>query len=501
MSIRLVTATLATALLAGAAYAAPATERDRHESGAASDLLAAADAAKEGNCERTITLAVKVIEDKEAALLPEDARAAALMLAAGCEATLGRSADAYRHIMAATMFPASDDAAWELRLALELQDQRNDAAISTIEAMTQGRGAALNAIPIKLFGELHTRLKSADASALRRRLLAVLTSSGYTPDEPGATVDGFRQRYAEMLHDAGDQGAAAGLIRRIEHPSTLLEISLDPRFRSLLPADFDLRRSVEQALERARRLAALHPDRIAPVNEVALYLRVLGKPKESLDVLEPLRPRIAEAAMFVDRDEHLVWWWDSLSRGHEMLGDYARTVDALRRGGELEESGGLNVSQIINLSQVQLEFGLPADALATLRVFDESKRAVSPYGTMQIVGTRGCAKARLGKPGDASTEVAFVQAHREDAPKALTSLLLCVGDLAGAGAALVERLDDPDQRAVALRELSDYDDPPVALPPDPRRSNLETVKARPEVRAAIRRAGGTRRFHVQDINF
>lgn len=485
----------------GAAHAAPPAEGDAGNSNAASNLLAAAAAAKEGDCERTVGFAVKVVDSENAASLPEEARAAALELAATCEAQLGRSADAYRHAVAATKLAASDESAWELRLVLELREQRSAAAIATIEAMAKERSAALNAIPIRWFYQFDMQLKNAGATGLRRRLLAILADGGYVPDEPGVTVDGFRQRYAEILYDSGERGTATELIRRIEHPSTLLEISLDQRFRTLLPTNFDLRQSVEQALQRAREVAELNPDRIAPVNDVALYLRVLGKPRESLAALESLRTRIGDDAAFEDADEYIVWWWDSISRGHQMLGEYAPAVDALRKGGALAEDGGLNVSQIINLSQVQLAFGHPEEALATLRMFDESNRGVSPYGTMQIVVTRGCAKAQLGKPSEAGAEATFARAHQKDAPKALTSLLLCIGDVGGAAESLIERLGNPDQRVAALRELSDYDEPPAPLPPDPFQAHLEAVKARADVQSAIQRAGGTRRFHVQNIMF
>jgi tetratricopeptide (TPR) repeat protein len=331
--------------------------------------------------------------------------------------------------------------------------------------------------------------------------LSVLTETGYVPDEPGIVVDGFLHRRAELLYKDGDPVGTAALIRRIVNPGSLVEISLDPRFRAMLPADFDLRRSVEQALAGARTDAARHPDLLSPTIEVATYLRVLGKPQEAIAALEALRPRIDDPAAFGDRADRLVWWWDGLSRAHAMLGHYPEAVDALRKGGQAEENGGLNVSQVINLSALQLKLGRPAETLATLAAFDDGKRGLSPYGTMQIAVNRGCATAALGKPSDVGADLTYARTHVADAPDALFDLLLCVGDLDGATTALLAQLGNPDRRAAALRVLSDYDDPPVALPPDPTDAALRQVKARPEVRAAIMRAGGTRRFHVQNVSF
>jgi len=67
----------------------------------------------------------------------------------------------------------------------------------------------------------------------------------------------------------------------------------------------------------------------------------------------------------------------------------------------------------------------------------------------------------------------------------------------GAAAATIRRLDDPERRAGALLQLSDYDPPPANGSHDPIDLRLGDLKHRPDVRAAIGRAGGTRRFIVR----
>jgi hypothetical protein len=51
--------------------------------------------------------------------------------------------------------------------------------------------------------------------------------------------------------------------------------------------------------------------------------------------------------------------------------------------------------------------------------------------------------------------------------------------------------------ARTLLRLSDFDPPPVALPPGPIDAKLPALKARADVKAAIARAGGIRRIHLQ----
>ncbi len=493
---------LASSLIAIApvgAEPAPGAKADRSKAGA--DLLTAAKAFDAGNCEEAIKYAGKSIDRNDKAALPEQARAIAFQIESSCEEQLDRGTDAYRHAFAGTALAAIDDATWRRRLLYELRDHRNEAAVATVEAMTNGRGAALNSVPSSWYYQFSTQLKTAGAADLRRRLLAILAGDGYDPDEPGATRDGFRHDYAEILYESGDHDAAGLLIRQIVYPSLLADISLDKRFRDFLPADFDLRKSVERALAESRALSAQHPDLIQPLNDVATFLQVLGRPQESLDALEPLRSSINDDEKLTDRDEQRVWWWDGVSRGERILGHNAQAAEALRKGGEAEENGGLNVSQVINLSELQMNTGHPAEALATLRVFDTGKRDVSPFGMMQITLNRGCAKTLIGKPADAAAEIAFARAHAKDAPAALTELLLCIGDIDSAAASLISRLGDAETRTAALRTLSIYDEPPVKLPAEPGAKAFDEVKARADVQAAIARAGGIRRFHVQKVTF
>lgn len=278
-------ALLMTAAPAGPIVAEQVATRDPMVERAGAKLLAAARAAEGGDCRSAARRARQVVDRRDAADLPERLRAAGLELAATCEAAIDRHADAYRHAFAATALAASSDQAWRMRLGYEIRERRNEAAVATIEAMTQGRGAALDGIPIRWFYQFDNSLKEPAAKALRARLLSVLAGTGYSPDEPGATTDGFKQRYAVMLYEQGRTEAATARVRQITHPSLLRGISLDPRFRAILPGDFDLRHIAEQALTRTRLLAGEHPDLIQPVNDIAMYLRLLGRPQESLDAL------------------------------------------------------------------------------------------------------------------------------------------------------------------------------------------------------------------------
>jgi hypothetical protein len=120
----------------------------------------------------------------------------------------------------------------------------------------------------------------------------------------------------------------------------------------------------------------------------------------------------------------------------------------------------------------------------------------SPYGKMVYRRIHGCAAKRTGKADIAAQDFAYALAHRQDEPSNLAAIQLCMGDIDGAAAAIVARLDNPEERGDALRDLSTYEDWPATIPPSPDLAAEESLLARPDVRAAIERAGGIRIFNV-----
>ncbi|WP_298669470.1 hypothetical protein [uncultured Sphingomonas sp.] len=494
---RAMTVALAGAVvLGGGAQASRAALREK-EPPIIANLRTAIDAAEAGDCRKALGATGKVRAAKDFATQPDDLRLVTLTIAAGCEARMNERAAGYRDALAATAFADSDKSMWQLRLAYELEDKRYADAVATIEAMRQGHGAALNALEIRWLFQLHNGLKKEKATGLR--LLAILADNAYQPDEPGADNEAFRKLYADALQDAGERQAAMRIVREITHPSMIVDLSLDPRFRDAYPNDPDIRAAAERRLAEARISAERYPDRIGPVLEMAGYLRMLGRPKEALVALDAIRP-LVESGKAADQDDRVTWWWDERSRAHAMLGDYAGAVDALRTGGKLREHGGQNVSQVINLAQAQLEFGDAAGALDTIAVFAGGGRSLSPFGQMQVAMARGCALARTGKAADAARDIAYVRANAADAPGTLTETLLCIGDQDGAAASLVAQLGDPEHRLAALRRLSTFDAPLVDPPVNSLDRLFQALKTRADVQAAIARAGGVRRFNIQNVS-
>lgn len=460
-------------------------------------LQFAADRARQDNCTSSLGIVKDILREQEFAALPEKARVAAFELATSCAAMLRDATAAYSYALEGTRLNGAGAYMWHVRFGTEANGKRYASAVETLEAMARQRPDALNALKVKWLYSLKRDLRQQPDRLLLGRFLAVLTSRDYQPDEVMATGDLFKSDYAAMLAEADRTADAVSLLARIVDPHPLIRASVDPRLRALLPPGFDVRAAVEARLAQTRDVAASHPGSMLAVLTLADHLLQLGRPDEALATLEAAHPDRTHAVVFDDLDERRSWWWNSLSNTYEMLGREDEAVAALRRGGQIEESGRLNVSQALNLGYLQVNLGRPADTLATVAVFDKDKRGMSPYGEMVLRLVRGCARLALGQADAARADHAYVVSHENNHPAVSMYLSLCAGDMAAAAAAAIRRLDNPDQRIDALLDFSDYDPPPVGQPFTGIDARIPELKARPDVQAAIVRAGGTARFRLQ----
>jgi len=458
-------------------------------------MMAIGEAADKHDC-KTIARLGGPLLDRQVASLPPEMVPPFYDLVVACEATTGATVRAYAHALKGTQLEQSSDILWTLRLALEVEAKNYPAAVATVETMAQGRGAALNALETSALWQFDQSLKEAGMTAERRRLLKILASDSYLPDDLYGPDDDFKLAYANLLVDSRDSAAARPVVAGLQDVRVLVTAILDPRLRALVAPDLDIHAAAEAELAAHREAAARHPDKLGPILFAAADLGRLGRAQEALQMLQGIASKVDDPAAFTDRDKRLNWYWNAVAGTERMLGHYDQAVAAFGKAAAFGESGAPNVSQVINLAQMQNRFGRGADALKTLAVFADPKRESSPYGEMQLRYARACANHLAGHEADVAADLAYLKAHEKDAGSALNDTLICLGDMDAAAAALIRRLDDPERRAGALLDLSDFDDPPVALPPGPGEGRLKALKARADVKAAIERAGGTRRFHI-----
>ena len=478
---------------ASTAAAAPAGELTKADHKAVAEIAAAAEGS---DCDRILKRAGPFLKRRQRAL-PGDLVASLYEIMAVCHQDAKRVDEAYLAALRGTALAESTPTLWSIRLGAEAGKKRYGDLAATLEAMTQGQGAALNDLQMSWIWQVLREMKDEGAAGARTRILKLLASDSYAPSETFGFNDAFRFAYAEDRLVAGDAAAARPIVARLEDPSNIAKASLDPRMRGYLPS-IDVAAAAARRLERHREWVAREPDRLRPLVSAATNLRQLGRAKEALDLLKSAEPRLARLTASEDSD-HINWWWNELALTYEALGRPDDAIDAYRNGAKAIEDGVPNVSQLINLALAQNRFGRPRDTLTTLGMRDLSTEGASPYGTMLYRRARACALHLEGRGAEAAADVDYIKSHEKDAPGAVTDLYLCLGDMEAAAASAIRRLDDPELRAELLLELSDYELAPQKPATDRTARNLEALKARGDVKAAITRAGGIRRFNVAEI--
>jgi len=480
-------------MASGSAAAAPAGALTKAERKALAEIAAAAET---GDCAVIVKRGQPLVA-RPGGLLPDGLAASLYDLIVACHLQAERIDEAYGLARRGTALTESTPRLWYARLWAEMKNKRYGEVATTLEAMTQGHGAALNEMPIDWVWQLLREMKDAGAAKERTQVLKLLASDAYAPAGTFGSNDGFRFSYAEDRLAAGDTAAAGAIVATLEDPRNIALASLDPRMRGHLRSS-DVAAAAARRLERHREWVAREPDRLRPLIAAATNLRQLGRSKEALEMLRTAEPRLDKLTGTEDSDR-INWWWNELALTYENLERPDEAIEAYRNGAKTSEDDAPNVSQLINLALAQNRFGRPKDALATLAMRDFSAGGASPYGTMLYHQARACALHLDGRDGQAAADVAFIKTHEKDAPGAVTELYLCLGDMEAAAASAIRRLDDPELRAAFLLDLSDYDLAPEPIATNRIAQNLKALKKRADVKAAIARAGGTRRFNVAEL--
>jgi hypothetical protein len=136
----------------------------------------------------------------------------------------------------------------------------------------------------------------------------------------------------------------------------------------------------------------------------------------------------------------------------------------------------------------------PADVLETLKPQEGSSQR-SPFGEIVLHYVHGCASFKSGQTQAAASDLAYERAHERDGLLLAADLMLCVGDVEGAAAMLLRQLGDARSHGAALTELADFRPNPPNVPDLPSLDQLVQIKARPDVKAAIGKAGGAPALH------
>ena len=484
---------LVVASLGAARAAPPSTSQD-----VLPQLKAAFQAYDAGDCSKVLSISTPALDHLDG--LPDEAIAATYEMVARCALDVGKEEDAYAYIVKGTAQKGSSDDLWALRFEVETYQKKYDAAVSTLESLAKTRKAAVKMLRREQIGALGRGIESSKDKALQNRFLQIVIAPDFVPAAPFWQRDYFRYELAALLKEDGRVEEANALIGQIDDPDILIMAGLDPRFRAISAKSLDVRAAMERELARDQQLSRAHPDLLEGYLQQAQDLRRLGRDNEALAILESARTRTGLMRPFSDQTAKLNWYWNERGYVLASLGNQEEAILSLNRGGVSAEQGDLNVSQVINLARLQIEFGLGRDAIETLDVFSVSQRRISAFGELEMRSARVCAQSLLGGLGKVSDDVAYARAHENDNAEAASLLLICAGDHDGGAAILIRTLDDPDRRVEALEDLSEFERLGSKRGEFFDRE-LAKISTRSDVVDAIERAGGRGRFNVRSSGF
>jgi len=334
-----------------------------------------------------------------------------------------------------------------------------------------------------------------DAPA-RVPLMEALLHAGW--DGNGLGVGDLWYRLALHYQARGDDAGVRAAVARTTSPEALVKFRADRRFDALLARDdpaLDVAAAAQRRVDHLRRLAAQRPDSLEVRMELGYALLATGRHAEvvalATGTLAAISAAPAGAPAFAD-PQYAVWMVNHRAIAQRRLGKLYDAQADLFRGAAMDEQGGANVSQALNLGQFLCQRGRPDEALAAIgRV-----GGMSGYGRMVQASIEHCAAVQLQDAAAARRALDYLRAHRDDAQEIWIWALVEAGRMDEAARALVAALEAPKTRGEMLAALQDYREPdplPAFLPVQER---WRALLAREDVRRAVDEVGRIERYPI-----
>lgn len=227
-------------------------------------------------------------------------------------------------------------------------------------------------------------------------------------------------------------------------------------------------------------------------------------------VMEALLQERHYAAMLAASDS-MVQEIESTNFPDKLYDDYVEEHDAyfylrsiaLQREGRwdeavmqlIEAARDGDVAQILNLASLYCALDRPKEALAVIGPLVPSR--TSAYGAMQVEAIKLQAAVELGDHDQLSRSLAYLRAHRAEAPRAYLYALIVAKQSDQAARFLIAMLDDKELRQSIVADIQEY----LPTPGSPTELQIEaqwrSMIARKEVQAAIQKVGRVESYHLE----
>ena len=475
------------------------------------ELLQIGESLQSGDFETALTRIDRLVDRRDFKAYPIEFQRTMFNVRVGLALELNRFPQALGYARRATGVEGAGAEEWRLRFLAAFSAKDPDEAGEALIVLS-GYGLeafeGLDAEAVEQFAVTGVR-DAQGGVALQSRLIDAMFKAGWR-DTDGDWSDSVSRLWtlrAARAVEAGDLAYAMQLAAKVEAASSRAVIAVDRRFapvREAMPSSVDVEGALDRELATARMAASSDPLDLGAAYALSFNLMGRGRLDEAYDVIDGALTRVAAAegkpgVVGPDPDD-LIWALDTRSRILVRLGRYDEAVRDLRRASRQPEGGRMNVSHAINLGDLYVSIDRPEAALET--VADIGDGDASPYGMVQAYLVRACAFSALGRAAELKTTLSWIEAHADDAPGAVAEAAACTGQVDKAAADLIARLDDPERRSEALMSVQTYLKTPISTRSGEARSRFwAEVQARPDVAAAIERAGEVRNWPVLAILF
>ncbi len=309
------------------------------------------------------------------------------------------------------------------------------------------------------------------------------------------------EKLALRLLEHGDEAEAAEVSTHIKNPDALIEMHIDRRFDPIVanhPDQFDVDAAASRQLRFIEAAVEREPQSLENKNsliEALLRRQRYSAALEVTDSIEADRAGHQGDSNYLTRMESDYNWTLDL-RAHALTGlnRWEEAVLQLETANHLPENGSDNVSQAINLAELNNDVERPDQALVIL---NRVKGPLSPYGAAAAALERVRANVQLREEGEVAASLKFLSDHREDSLKLYQLALSDAGELDAAAQLMIERLTNPETRLEALDTVQHFAESPSTPVTAAEDARWEAVLARPEVRAAIEKVGRIETFSLR----
>lgn len=383
-----------------------------------------------------------------------------------------------------------------MRLVAAMQRENQPTALAVLQDAIAAHPRFLAQLTLDDIGNLWGGMKPG--TDLEMQFLELISSGGWTGDNPTETIDFVLIGYADRLMTRGEEDRARKVVQNFTAPWIVQAVRFHPKLKQFMatdPAATNVRAAAERLAASLVVRGYRQPDRLDVLVVRADLIRSLGRPKEALALLDAQRARVDKAPRaggFSDAEAFRPRWW--ATRGWILfdLGRHDEALTSLRYAAALPAAGrDRNAEFIMDLAAGLVRLGRGDEALAAIAPL-QGWSGLTLSEQMRFHRLNVCARDVKGDAAGARAAAEAVKLERGYERSEWDRLQMCAGNPEAVAAANLKDMQ-VDDLAVASILLS--------LAPEPERpfatardklvaGRWAALLARPDLKAAIDKAGG-----------